>query len=252
MRLTLGYRGTRYAGWAKQSVGRTAGRPTIQGTLEGVLADVLGHPVATTAAGRTDAGVHAEGQVASFDTTSSLPCAGILALARARLPEDIWLIDAAEAARTFDARRSAVRRWYRYAVWRGDCPPAAWQGRCLAHPAPLDVAAMRRAARHLLGRQDMATLVGGWGRDRRPGRSTVRTVYAADWLGTTDDPLLLFEVCADAFLRQSVRSMVGALLWVGIGRWSPDQVGAALAAKDRRAGGPAAPAEGLTLWRIEY
>jgi tRNA pseudouridine38-40 synthase len=110
---------------------------------------------------------------------------------------------------------------------------------------------MRCASRLLLGRRNMAALLGGWGRDARPRRSTVRTVFAADWLEVAEGPLL-FEVCADAFLRQMVRAMVGSLVWVGEGRWTPNQLAATLLAADRRAAGPAAPAIGLTLWKIEY
>ncbi len=252
MKLVLGYRGTRFAGWATQDPAQTGGRPTVQGSLEQALGTVLGHPVRTVAAGRTDAGVHAEGQVVSFDTTSPIPAEGLVRALAARLPEDLWAVDAAEERSTFDARRSARRRWYRYVVWRGRVPSGCWQGRCLAHPDPLDLPAMRAASAHLLGRRDVATLAGGWGRDGRRGRSTVRTIYAADWLESHDEPLLLFDVCADGFLRQMVRTMVGSLLWVGRGRWTPEAFRLALAAVDRRAAGPTAPAAGLTLWKIEY
>ena len=251
LRLTIGYTGTRFAGWARQNPGRARGRPTLQGTLEDALQGVLGHTVRIAAAGRTDAGVHAEGQVVSFDTTASIPAEGLRRVLSVRLPDDVWILEAAEASAQFDARRCARRRWYRYAVCQGESPPTAWRGRCLIHAKPLDLAAMRYASRALLGRRDMAALVGGWGRDARPGRSTVRTVYAADWLEMTDE-LFLFEVCADAFLRQMVRTMVGSLLWVGQGRWTPSQFAAAIGMADRRAAGPTAPAVGLTLWKIEY
>jgi tRNA pseudouridine38-40 synthase len=251
LRLTLGYTGTRFAGWARQNPGCTRGRPTLQATLESALHSVLGHSVRIIAAGRTDAGVHAEGQVVSFDTTASIPAEGLRRALSMCLPEDVWIVEAAEAPAEFDSRRSARRRWYRYAVCQGECPPAAWRGRCFHHTKPLELAAMRCASRALLGRRNMAALVGAWGRDARPGRSTIRTVYAADWLEMADD-LLIFEVCADAFLRQMVRAMVGSLLWVGQGRWTPNQLAAALATADRRAAGPTAPAIGLTLWKIEY
>ncbi len=252
LRLTLGYRGTRFAGWARQPPARTGGRPTVQAMLEDALASVLGHPVRVTAAGRTDAGVHAEAQVVSFDTASTIPADGLARVLASRLPEDLWVVAVSDAASTFDARRSACRRWYRYAIWRATAPPAGWRGQCLVHPEPLDLAAMRRAARWLVGRRDVRALVGGWGRNARPGRSTVRTVYAADWIEYGEAPLLTFEVCADAFLRQMVRTMVGSLLWVGEGRWTPDELAAALSSADRRAAGPTAPAVGLTLWKIEY
>ena len=245
--MTLGYRGGRFAGWAVQSPRTTHGRPTVQATLQSALSEVLGHPVHVTAAGRTDAGVHAEGQVVSFQTSSSIPAAG---LARAlRLPDDVWLVEAHTAAPGFHARRSARRRWYRYHVWHArSAPPAAWQGRCLAHADRLDLPAMRRASRALIGRLDAASLATRPPRDQ----STLRTIFAADWLNPPGNPLLTFEVCADAFLRGMVRSLVGSLLWVGRGHWTPDDFFSALASRDRRAGGPSAPAHGLTLHRIDY
>jgi tRNA pseudouridine38-40 synthase len=236
----LGYRGTRYAGWASQR----ARQPTLQDTLESTLAESLGHPVHLTAAGRTDAGVHAEGQVVSFETTSTIPPDGLRQVLRTHLPDDIWVVHAAECPPSFNARRSALRRWYRYAIWRGEQPPAAWHGRCLVHPDPLDLSAMRAAAIHLLGKQNFGSF------SHRPDRSTIRTVFAADWIEAP--PLVTFEICADAFLKQMVRAIVGSLLWVGTSRWTPDQFSAAVAATNRRAAGPTAPPHGLTLYRIEY
>ena len=247
MRLTLGYRGTRYAGWAVQSPSRTRQRPTLQATLEAALATALGHQVRATAAGRTDAGVHADGQVVSFDTTSTMPGAGLARVLATLLPEDIWVVEACEAPASFDARRSALRRWYRYAIWRGASPPFAWQGRCLVDARALCVETMRVAARCLLGRHDFGSFV------TRPTarRSTERTVLAADWLEVSPD-VLLFEICADAYLKQMVRGIVGSLLWVGDRHWTVEQFARALSMADRRAAGPNAPAIGLTLTRIEY
>jgi tRNA pseudouridine38-40 synthase len=245
--LTLGYRGTRFAGWAVQSPRTTHGRPTVQATLQSALGDALGHEVHVTAAGRTDAGVHADGQVVSFSTSSSIPPAG---LARAvHLPDDLWLVEAHAAPPGFHARRSAQRRWYRYRVWNArSAPPAAWQGRCLVHADRLDLPAMRRASRALVGRLDAASFA----TQPPPGRSTRRTIFTADWLKPPDSPLLTFEVCADAFVRGMVRSLVGSLLWVGRGHWSVDDFVAAVAAADRRAAGPTAPPHGLTLHRVDY
>jgi tRNA pseudouridine38-40 synthase len=112
----------------------------------------------------------------------------------------------------------------------------------------LDLAAMRRAAQALLGRGDFAALAT---RPRAAAQSTVRTVYAADWLRMSSS-LLLFEICADAYLKQMVRTIIGSLLWVGTGRWTPEQFEDALHTSDRRETGPNAPAAGLSLWRIDY
>jgi tRNA pseudouridine38-40 synthase len=163
------------------------------------------------------------------------------------LPDDLWIVDAVEAAPDFDARRSAIRRWYRYAIWRSGVPEATWQGRCLMDDQPLDLPAMRRAASTLLGSHDFAALA-----TRPPvGQSTVRTVFAADWLQLSP-ALLIFEICANAFLKQMVRAVVGGLLWVGTARWTPAEFAASIDSADRRAAGPNAPAVGLTLHRIEY
>lgn len=213
--------------------------------VENALAEVLGHATRATAAGRTDAGVHADAQVVSFGTSCAIPPHGIREALSHQLPSDIWVVDIAEAPPGFEARRSALRRWYRYAVWRDGTPSAAWQGRCLAHSGRLDLAAMRRAASHLLGRKDFR------GVSSPPqGRSTLRTVFAADWLDLA--PLAIFEICADAFLTHMVRGIVGGLLWVGRGHWTVQQFAAALTSGDRRDAGPNAPPIGLTLTRIEY
>jgi tRNA pseudouridine38-40 synthase len=217
----------------------------VQATLEAALANAFGHAVRTTVAGRTDAGVHADAQVVSFSTTSTMPAHGLAEVLPRYLPGDVWLIDVVDAPAGFDARRSAKRRWYRYAVWRGEAPPTAWQGRCVAHPHPLDVAAMRAAAKQVLGHHDFRGVASPPANAR-----THRTVFAADWLDLGQ--LLTFEICADSFLTHMVRGIVGGLLLVGRGRWTAEQFASALHTKDRREAGPNAPSTGLTLSRIEY
>jgi tRNA pseudouridine38-40 synthase len=247
LQLTLGYRGTRFAGWAVQSPSRTRGRPTVQGSVEAALGKALGHPARVIAAGRTDAGVHADAQVVSFDTTSTITTNGLARVLPRWLPDDVWLVDVGEAAPDFDARRCVLRRWYRYALWLRGAPPTAWQGRCLEVADPLDMTAMRCAAQQLLGRHDFASFA-----TRPPaGQSTTRTIFAADWLQISA-ALLLFEICADAFLKQMVRTIVGSLMWVGRGHWTTEQFATAVSSADRRAAGPNAPAVGLSLHRIEY
>jgi tRNA pseudouridine38-40 synthase len=248
LRLTLGYRGTRYAGWAVQSAARTRGRPTVQGTVESALERSLGHRTRVVAAGRTDAGVHADAQVVSFDTPSSITPVGLCRVLPRWLPEDVWVVEADEAASDFDARQSAALRWYRYAIWRDTAAPSsAWQGRCLVDPQALDLDAMRQASLTLLGRHDFAALAT---RPRAEGY-TGRTVFAADWLQLSA-ALLIFEICADAYLKQMVRTIVGSLLWVGVARWTPEQFAAAMTSRDRRVAGPNAPAAGLSLHRVDY
>jgi len=213
--------------------------------VESALASVLGQDVRVTAAGRTDAGVHAEAQVASFATSASIPADGIARALPRLLPDDVWLIEATEAPARFDARKSALRRWYRYAIWCGDVPPAGWQGRAMPHREPLDLQAMRHAARTLLGQHDFR----GYASESAE-RSTVRTIFASDVL--TQEPLVTYEVCADGFLTHMVRGIVGGLLFVGRGRWTAEQFASALTTTDRRDAGPTAPPIGLTLSRIDY
>src|SRR5262249_7862142 len=148
LRLTLGYRGTHYAGWATQPRGAT-----VQATVESALASTLGHPVRVTAAGRTDAGVHADGQVVSFETSSSMPASGLQRVLPQHLPDDVWVEGASDALEGFDARRSARRRWYRYAIWRHAVPSPRWRDRALVTRDALDVSAMRSASAALLGTQ---------------------------------------------------------------------------------------------------
>lgn len=186
-------------------------------------------------------------QVASCDTFSSISPPGLKRVLERWLPDDLWVVDVAEAAPGFDARRSARRRWYRYAVWREGIPSSAWQGRCLVDSQVLDLAAMRRGAQALLGRHDFAALASRG----RSTQSTERTVYAADWLQLSHT-LLAFEICADAYLKHMVRTIVGGMFWIGKGRWTAEQFQNALDTTDRRAAGPNAPARGLSLLRIEY
>ncbi len=247
VRLTLGYRGGAFAGWARQSPTTTHGLGTVQGVLERALSAALGHPTTCTAAGRTDAGVHAEGQVVSFATSSTIPAEGLRRVLSASLPDDLWIVDAADAPSCFDARHDARRRWYRYAIWRGDSPPATWHGRALPFPGRLDLTTMRHAARTLLGRHDLTSLAAAGSVTGSPRR----TIFAADWL-ELGPRLAHFEVCADGFLKRMVRTIVGSLLRVGEGAWTVETFAAAVAAHDRRAAGPTAPALGLTLTRVEY
>lgn len=245
LRLVLEYEGSAYQGFALQPNGRT-----IQAELEAALSETLQERIRVVAAGRTDAGVHAAGQVVSFRTGSRYSPEVVQRALNARLPDDIVVVEAAEADPAFDARRSARRRWYRYTIWRGRYR-SVWCRRLSYHlPARLDVAAMREAGRLLVGRHDFRAFATSWGTDWRPGRSTWRTVYQADW--TEAQNRLYFDICADGFLRQMVRGIVGTLLWVGRGKWSQENVSSLLSGAPRGQAGPNVPAHGLTLMRVEY
>ena len=240
----LEYEGTSYHGFALQP-----NYPTVQGTLEDALRRVLGHDVRVTAAGRTDSGVHARGQVVSFSTEARLPDAAIARAVNTHLPCDVVAGDSMEASPSFDARRCALRRSYRYTLWRGQRRDV-WQRRFSTHvPEQLDLDAMRVAAGQLTGQHDFTSFIGHAAQQTAAG-SPVRCVTKAEW--NVDGALLHFDCAADAFARHMVRNMVGTLLWVGRGRRSPDSISEILRARDRRVAGPTAPARGLTLMSVDY
>jgi tRNA pseudouridine38-40 synthase len=217
--------------------------------LEEALARSLGERVRVTAAGRTDAGVHASGQVVSFSTRGRVAPPELLRATNAHLPDDVLVHGAAEVPAELDARRSALRRHYRYLIWSHRLP-SLWHRRWAWHLTDrLDLDAMQEAARLLVGTHDVASFLGH--RSQEPaGRTTVRTVERADWWQA--DRLIGFEITANAFVRHMVRGIVGTLVEVGRGKVDPAQFGAILTAADRRQAGPNAPPHGLILTGVEY
>lgn len=244
VRLDLAYEGTRYHGFGLQP-----NRRTIQEVLEEALARCLGERVRVTAAGRTDAGVHASGQVVSFTTRGRLAPPELQRAVNARLPDDVLVLGAADAPPELDARRSALRRHYRYLIWSHRLPSLWWRRWTWHLTDRPDVDAMQAAARSLVGTHDFASFLGH--RSQEPaGRTTVRTVERAEWW--QDGGLIGFEITANAFLRHMVRGIVGTLIEVGRGKLDPAQFGTILEAGDRRQAGPNAPPRGLILTGVEY
>ena len=244
IRLDLAYEGTNYHGFGIQPNG-----PTIQEVLEETLATIVGERPWVTAAGRTDAGVHASGQVVSFRTNSRLCPRALMRAANARLPDDIQVESAAEMPPEFDARRSALRRRYRYTICNRR-QRDFWQRRWSWHIGrPLDVLAMQAASDLLLGRRGFAAFLGQAAREPAKG-STVRMVEQATW--QAERGILLFDITADGFLRHMVRGIVGTLVWVGRGRLDAAGFGEIVASGDRRRAGPNAPPAGLMLVGVEY
>jgi tRNA pseudouridine38-40 synthase len=216
----------------------------VQGELERALATICGEQIRLAGAGRTDAGVHATGQVISFRSSTSLDTQGIRRGVNALLPEDIAIRDLGEAGEGFHARFSATGRTYEYRI---RCAPQREPlERHREHwvPQALDAGAMERAAARLVGRMDFASFA------MAGMRTTVRTVRRAE-IGQ-EGTLLRFEIEADAFLRGMVRAIVGTLVWVGRGTMTEERFAEALAAADRAKAGPSAPAQGLCLIRVEY
>jgi tRNA pseudouridine38-40 synthase len=242
--LTLAYDGTEFRGWQRQ---RTEIGRTVQGVLEDALTPLgEGQRVAVTAAGRTDAGVHALGQVVSFDLRRQMGGAELRKALNSLLPGDVRVLEATPAPDGFHARRSATSKLYRYVLDCGGEPLP--QRRRLAGwvPRPLDEDAVRSAARLYMGRHDFASLASAGGSVKTTVREVTRSEVTFDELGLT------YEVEADGFLRKMVRSMVGGLIAVGVGKLAPRELATAFEARDRRAWPPPAPACGLTLVRVDY
>ena len=233
----MAYDGTGYAGFQVQPNVRT-----IQDELERAISKVCDEAVRVTGAGRTDAGVHASGQVIDFRTASGLDGATIGRGVNALLPEDIAVSALEPAADDFHARFSATGRTYEYRIRHSRERDPLERHRELHLAGPLDLAAMRDASAHVVGRKDFSSFAAG------PGG--VRSVRSATWCG--DGPRLRFEITADAFLRGMVRAIVGTLLWVGRGKIDPLTFEKIVAANDRAMAGPSAPANGLCLIAVEY
>jgi tRNA pseudouridine38-40 synthase len=242
-RLTLEYDGTAFSGWQVQD----GDCRTLQGTLADALAEITGETVSVTGSGRTDAGVHAEAQVASVRLETRIEPGPLRRALNSVLPHDVAVRDVEHVADEFHALRDARGKHYRYAVWNGSgrSPLRARTHHFVA--GPLDLDAMRKGAAHLVGVHDFASFQAA-GSDTQ---TTVRTLTALDLEGQAGSEIL-FQVRGEGFLRHMVRILVGTLLDVGRGRRSPDQVAAILEARSRPAAGPTAPAPGLTLVAVEY
>jgi tRNA pseudouridine38-40 synthase len=241
-RLTLEYDGRPFVGWQRQENGRS-----VQQALEEAVEKFAGERVGIRAAGRTDAGVHALGQVAHVDLARDWPVDTVRDALNAHLrPEPIAVLDAAIAPPDFDARFSAVKRHYIYRILNRRAPPALDAGRVWAIPHPLDAEAMHRAAQALVGRHDFTTFRAA----ECQADSPLRTLDRLDVARAGAE--LTIRASARSFLHSQVRSMVGSLVKVGEGKWPEARIAGILAARDRAACGPLAPPEGLYLLAVDY
>lgn len=238
LRLLVGYDGTGFSGWQVQP-----GRRTVQGVLTDALQRLAGESVGVTGAGRTDAGVHATGQVASLPAVRDLSPEAVTAALR--LPPDVAVLESAAAPDGFDARRDARTRHYTYLIWDRRPPqpllaPYAW-----SVPAPLDEESIRRALRFVVGTHDFTSFA-----RVRPDQSPVRTVDRV--CVERDGDLVRIEIDAQSFLHQMVRSLVGSAVKVGMGRRPVSWLGEVLLARSRQAAGTVAPPHGLCLTGVGY
>lgn len=244
IRLIVAYDGTAFSGWQVQP----GGARTVQAVLESALSKVCaGAPVQVSAAGRTDAGVHATGQVVAFDAPVARPMTAFVAGLNGILPEDVAVLRADEVAADFDPRRWALGKRYRYRIWNGPTRSPLERHRAWMIFSPLDVAAMRAAAAHLLGEHDFASFQAAG----CAAETTVREVRRVSVDGEAGG-VLTVTVEATAFLRHMVRAMVGTLVEVGLGRRAADGMPEVLAARDRGAAGRTGPPQGLTLEAVYY
>lgn len=241
LRLTVQYDGTEYCGFQRQP-----DVPTIQAVLEDRLSAQLGERITVAGASRTDAGVHALGQVVSFTSETTVPIERFCAAANSVLPDDIVVADAREAPQTFHARFSARGKRYRYAIWNGRICPPMLQRYVWHYPRPLDVDAMREGAKPLVGEHDFASFALS-GTDTQ---STVRHLWRLACWRRGSFVLLTME--GNGFLRGMCRSIVGTLVEIGRGKNPPESAAVALQARDRDAAGPTAPANGLCLMQVKY
>lgn len=239
--LILSYRGDRYAGWQRQN-----NAVAVQQLVEEALSDLVGFEVRIHGASRTDAGVHARGQVAHFDLEREFPVRGLEHGSNQRLSEDIRVMRAYRMADGFHARKSALSKEYRYRLMPGRILSPLDAPQAVPIPPQADLAAMRQATLKLVGRHDFTAFALAGGSHGQP----YRRILSAEWKRSSAG--LELHIVGDGFLRGMVRSIVGTLVEVGRGRMSPTEFEALLAGRPRAEAGPTAPAHGLVLQQVHY
>jgi tRNA pseudouridine38-40 synthase len=243
--LTVAYDGTDFYGWQIQP-----DAATVQGTLSSAIGRITGEKVLTQGSGRTDAGVHALAQVATFQTESVIPVANFVVALNDILPASIRVLAAEQVPEDFHPRKSAKAKTYRYRIYRNPiCPPLL--ARYVWHyPYPLDENAMRDAAPLVEGEHDFTSFAAVDPERGREGLSNVRRIFSSQWRRESSE--LIYEVRGNGFLHHMVRNLVGTFLLVGKGTLKPAELTRILETKDRSAAGATAPASGLYLVNVEY
>jgi|SRR5882724_2624813 len=245
-KLTIAYDGTDYHGWQAQS-----NKPTVQGQIISVLERLTRERIALHGAGRTDAGVHALGQVGSFRTQSTLSAAEFQRALNALLPHEIRIVGSEEVGPTFNARWSAKGKTYRYRLYRGKVVPPFIHRYVLHYPFPLDEDRMHDAAARFVGVHDFTSFAASTGsEDDDRERSTEREIFSTELARSADNEELIFTVKGRSFLRYMVRKMMGTLLDVGRGKLAPDDIDHLYELKDRSKSGPTVPPQGLVMVEV--
>lgn len=241
-KMILQYDGTRYNGWQRQK----ATDNTIQGKLEMILAKMAGQPVEIHGAGRTDAGVHAKGQVANFSLDTDRKPEEILHYINDYLPDDIGILYLSVVPPRFHSRLNATGKIYQYRIGKNRAQNVFDRKYMYIHPAPLDIAAMKAASQHLLGKHDFKAFCG----NARMKKSTVRTIYSIDVEEGESEIRITYY--GNGFLQYMIRILTGTLLEVGEGKRSPESIQELFDNLDRSLAGATAPACGLTLLEVKY
>jgi tRNA pseudouridine38-40 synthase len=247
-KLTIAYDGTDFHGWQYQ-----ANKPTVQGEIVSALRRLTQEDVRLWGAGRTDAGVHALGQVGSFHTQSGLSAGEFQRALNALMPPTIRIIASEETGPDFNARWSARGKVYRYRIYRGKVvPPLLWRY-VLHYPFPLDEEMMREGAARFVGMHDFSAFAASTGsEDDDKERNMCREIFSTELRRADDGEELWFTVHGRSFLRYMVRKMVGTLLEIGRGRLTPEDIDKLYASKDRSKSGPTVPPQGLFMVRVEH
>ena len=241
IRLTIAYDGFDYSGWQVQP-----GKRTVQGEIVEAVSKLFGKRTYVHGASRTDAGVSAMGQVGLFETDSPVPTQNLAKAITDKLPADIAVLEAVEEAWGFDLMSSVTNKLYRYTIFTGRIRPVLNVRHCWHLTAKLDVPAMARAAKLLVGKKDFKSFASA--ADKR--KSSVRTIFRCDV--KSEHNSVYVDVEGDGFLYNMVRNIVGTLIEIGVGRWEPEKINEILKAKNRTAAGRLAPPQGLCLMWIRY
>ncbi len=239
--LEIAYDGTNYSGWQVQN-----NAVSIQETIDKALSEWLGEEIHTIGASRTDAGVHARGNVAVFDTESLIPADKFAFGLNARLPEDISIQESFEVPAEFHPRFTETIKTYEYKILNRKFPDPTRRNDSLFYYGKLNVDAMNEAASYLVGPHDFKSFCAV----NHDAKTTVRTIYSA--MVDKDGDLITFEITGNGFLYNMVRIIAGTLIEVGKGKMKPEDIKMIMEARDRQKAGPTAPAHGLTLVEIEY